>query len=214
MKRLHRKDLFGWSVFDEGLDIDFNSVAWIREGGNVLIDPLPLTPHDEEHLRSLGGAAWIVITNSAHVRAAEALAVKFGARLAGPADEKGEFPIACARWLEDGEEVVPGLVAFTLDGSKTPGELALLLERSTLIAGDLIRSHQAGSLMMLADAKLESKSDAERSVWRLLDQKEIDAVLVGDGWHVFRDGWTRLHEVVAPVVAEAKSARVGFQARS
>ena len=75
MKRLHRKDLYGWSSYSEKLDIDFSSVAWIREGGNVLVDPLPMTPHDLEHLEKLGGAAWIVVTNKDHVRgAAEARA--------------------------------------------------------------------------------------------------------------------------------------------
>jgi hypothetical protein len=31
-----------------------------------------------------------------------------------------------------------------LNGSKTPGELALVLEKTTLITGDLVRAHQAG----------------------------------------------------------------------
>ena len=46
MKRLHRSDLYGWSVFDEGLNIDFHSVLWVRPEGNVVIDPLPLRDHD------------------------------------------------------------------------------------------------------------------------------------------------------------------------
>jgi metallo-beta-lactamase superfamily protein len=37
----------------------------------VLIDPLPLSAHDEQHLRELGGAQWIVVTNSSHVRGAK-----------------------------------------------------------------------------------------------------------------------------------------------
>ena len=45
MKRLHRKDLFGWSRFHEPLDIDFNGLAWIRPEGNVLIDPVPMSAH-------------------------------------------------------------------------------------------------------------------------------------------------------------------------
>jgi hypothetical protein len=34
MKRLHRADLYGWSRFHEPLDLDFNSVLWVRAGGS------------------------------------------------------------------------------------------------------------------------------------------------------------------------------------
>ena len=90
----------------------------------MLVDPLPMTPHDLEHLEKLGGAAWIVVTNKDHVRGAAELAQRFGARLAGPAAEQTDFPLRCQRWLGDGDEVVPGLTALALEGSNTPGELA------------------------------------------------------------------------------------------
>src|SRR5215475_12772992 len=138
MKKLHRRDLFSWSVFSERLDIDFNAYCWTRPDGNVLIDPLPMTPHDREHLDRLGGAAWIVITNSAHVRGAAELAAALGARVAGPSGERETFPIPVDRWLADGEEVFPGARVHAFEGSKTPGELALLLG-DTLITGDLVR---------------------------------------------------------------------------
>src|SRR5690242_21774395 len=109
MKRLHRRDLFCWSEFDARLDIDFNSFAWIREGGNVLVDPLPLSEHDRKHLRELGGAAWIVVTNSSHVRGAKEIAAEFGCKIAAPSAEQAWFAIPCDRWLKDGEEFLPGL---------------------------------------------------------------------------------------------------------
>src|SRR5262245_10565977 len=124
MKRLHRTDLFGWSQFNEERNIDFNSVLWTREDGNVVIDPLPLSLHDAEHLKQLGGVSLIIITNSDHVRASVHLATSTGARLVGPQAESASFPIACDRWLADGEEVVAGLRAYEMTGSKTPGELA------------------------------------------------------------------------------------------
>ena len=61
MKRLHRDDIYGWSVFDERLDIDFHSVVWVRPDGNVVIDPLPLSEHDRAHLEQLGPVSTIVI---------------------------------------------------------------------------------------------------------------------------------------------------------
>ena len=63
LKRIHvvtvdelaqRSDLFGWSAYQPSRHIDFNSVLWARPDGNVLVDPLPLVPEDEAHLREHG----------------------------------------------------------------------------------------------------------------------------------------------------------------
>lgn len=186
MKRLHRSDLFAWSAFNEDRNIDFHSILWVREGGNVAVDPLPLSQHDQAHLQALGPLGTIVITNSDHTRAAKPLAALTGARVLGPAAEQDR--IDCDAWLADGDEVVPGLVAMALNGSKTPGELALLLDASTLITGDLIRAHEGGRLCLLPDAKLTDKSAARASVERLAALPGIEAVLPGDGWPVFNDG--------------------------
>ena len=189
MKRLHRPDLFTWSCFDESRDIDFNSVAWIRPDGNVLIDPLPLSEHDRVHLQRLGGAALVIVTNGDHTRAAEAIAKEFGAALQGPRAEREGFPLACERWLGDGDEPVPGLRVFELHGSKTPGELALVLDGTTLITGDLIRAHAATTLHLLPEAKLTDRAQAVASIKRIADTcPQIDTVLVGDGWPLFHGG--------------------------
>jgi glyoxylase-like metal-dependent hydrolase (beta-lactamase superfamily II) len=189
MKSLHRPDLYGWSRFDEARNLDFNSVAWVREGGNVLIDPLELTAHDRDHLEKLGGVALIVITNSEHRRACESVAAAFGAKVLMPRGEGGS--------LGHGDAVVPRLTAFEMHGSKTPGELALVLDDTTLITGDLIRAQRGGRLNLLPDAKLKDKAKALESVRALIAaHPKIDAVLVGDGWPAFRDGLTRLKELV------------------
>jgi len=196
MKRLHRPDLFGWSAFDESRNLDFHSVVWVRAGGNVTIDPLPLSPHDRKHLDELGGVALVVVTNSDHTRAAEALAKECGARLAGPAAERALFPFACDVWLADGDEPVPGLVAIALEGSKTAGELALVIEGATLVTGDLVRAHEGGRLTTLPAAKLRDAALAAASVRRLAALPGVDAVLVGDGWPIFRGAGEALRELV------------------
>jgi hypothetical protein len=197
MRLLHRPDLFGWSVFDTSRNIDFHGLAWIRPGGNVLVDPLPMSEHDLAHLTALGGAKHVVITNSDHTRAAQALAAHFAAELCGPSAERDSFPVPCTRWLRDNDEVVPGLRVRELAGSKTPGELAFVLEDTTLITGDMVRAHQGGRLNLLPDAKLKNREHAVASVERLVrDYPRLDAVLVGDGWPVFRDGLARLRELV------------------
>ena len=79
MKSLHRPDLFAWSRFDEARNVDFSGTLWVREAGNVVIDPMPLSAHDRAHLDALGGAALIVVTNSDHLRAAVELAFPLAA---------------------------------------------------------------------------------------------------------------------------------------
>lgn len=193
MKSLHRSDLFAWSRFDETRNLDFNSIAWVRPQGNVLIDPLELSAHDEKHLQSLGGAALIIVTNSEHLRATESLAKTFGAKVWGPRAEKNVF--RADRWLAQGEEALPGLLVHELSGSKTPGELALVLGGTTLITGDLIRGQKAGSLNLLPDAKLKDKAAAQASIKALITHS-LETVLVGDGWHLFQGGRLRLAELL------------------
>ena len=196
MKSLHRNDLFGWTEFNPARNIDFHSLLWVREGGNIVVDPLPMSKHDEAHLHELGKIAWIVITNSDHTRQSQTLAEATGAKLAGPAGEQETFPFSCDRWLTDGDEIVPGLTAYECHGSKTPGELALLLD-DILITGDLIRAQRGGDLNLLPDAKLSDPEQARASVRRLATLGHISSVLVGDGWHIFREGQARLEELVA-----------------
>ena len=196
MKRLHRPDLFGWSVFDESRNIDFHGLFWRRDAGNVMVDPLPLSTHDAAHVDELGGVALVIVTNSDHVRDAESVRKRWGASVAGPAAEKGSFPIACDRWLSEDDEPVAGLRVLELDGSKTPGELALLIDGGTLVTGDLVRAHEGGRLTMLPDAKLSDRQRALESVRRLAALESIDAVVPGDGWPVFRGGRDALRAIV------------------
>ncbi len=186
MKSLHRPDLYAWSIFDEARNVDFHGLCWVREEGNVLIDPLPMTPHDQAHLAEVGGVDHIVITNSDHTRDVEALKERWGATVYGPRAEMGAF--RADKWVGDGDEIVPGLGVIELNGSKTPGELALLLQGTTLITGDLVRAHRAGALMMLPAAKLTDPALAASSIRRLASMPGIEAVLVGDGWQVFSGG--------------------------
>ena len=197
MKSLHRPDLFAWSAFDEARNVDFNGTLWVREAGNVVIDPMPLSPHDRAHLDTLGGAALIIVTNSDHMRAAAALAADTGALLAAPAAEREAISGAVGLWLEDGDTPTPGLGVYALDGSKTPGELALLLGGHTLVCGDLIRGQRGGGLNLLPAPKLSDPQAAARSVRRLAGIEQVQAVIVGDGWPVFRDGRARLAELAA-----------------
>ena len=195
MKKLHRSDLFGWSIFNEEPNIDFNSTLWVRSHGNVIIDPLPLIEHDKKHLESLGGAAHVIITNSDHIRDAEIISSMTGAKCWAPLAEKEQFPLQCDGWLQDGDEPISGIEIFSFNGSKTPGELAVLIDETTLITGDLIRAHEGGCLCIIPDAKLKNKDLAVKSIKRMASIKKIQAVIPGDGWPVFNEGHEALFEL-------------------
>ena len=199
MKLLHQSNLYCWTRFDEDRNIDFHSYLWVRDGGNVIFDPLPLTAHDEDHLKSLGSVSYIIISNSDHIRNAEVLAEQTGAEVWGPAGEKADFPINCTQWLSEGKKVIDGLDVYALNGSKTEGELAFIVEGQTLITGDLIRAHSGGKLCMIPDAKLQDVEQAKASVKRIASIKGIDAILTGDGWPVFRNGEQALSELNASI---------------
>jgi len=196
MKRLHRANLWSWSAFNPERNLDFHSTLWVRPSGNVAFDPLPQSEHDRKHLLELGPLAWIVVTNSDHVRDSLELARTTGAKLAGPAGERSSLPLPCERWLADGDRLVDELEVVAFEGSKTPGELGCILEGHTLITGDLIRAHEAAQLTLLPDAKLTDKPRALASIRRLAPYA-LDAVLVGDGWPIFRDGQRAIRELLA-----------------
>ncbi len=197
MKCLHRPDMYGWSQFDSARNIDFNSVLWVRHDGNVVVDPLPLTEHDYEHLEKLGGVQHIVVTNSDHIRDTRRLLERTRAKIHAPAAERGQFPFGVDHWLSAGDAPVAGIHTYVMSGSKTPGELALLVESTTLITGDLIRAHSGGQLDLLPPNKLTEGAAALESVRQLSQLGGIVAVLTGDGWPVFRDGTALLRELVA-----------------
>lgn len=188
MKALHKPNLFCWSVFNEARDLDFHSVFWTSAHGNVAIDPLPLSQHDRQHIAALGGLHDIIITNSDHVRGAAELAAASGARVWAPRLELERLEPLGARGTGDGDKPIAGIEVFELHGSKTPGELALLIEHHTLVVGDMVRGHWAGRLNLLPDAKLVDRAAALASLRRLTELSSIEAVLVGDGWPVFHGG--------------------------
>ena len=195
MKLLHEPHFYGWSRFDEARNLDFNSVLWVRPEGNVVVDPLPMNEHERRRLAALGGVAHVVITNSDHVRAAAELVASSGATLYGPDAERQAFPVACNVWLRAGDSPVPGMRVLVLEGSKTPGELALVIDETTLVCGDLVRGHRAGRLNALPADKLADSARAASSIRELLALRELRTVLVGDGWSVFREARAALEEL-------------------
>ena len=68
-----------------------------------------------------------------------------------------------------------------------------------LITGDLIRAHEGGALCLLPDKKLSDKRKAIASVRRVAALPELQALLPGDGWPVFRNAKAVLDELLSSV---------------
>jgi len=197
MKQLHKSNLFCWSRFNAERNIDFHSYFWQTKQVNLVFDPLPLSDHDYQHILDLGGVDLIVITNSDHIRDAENLSIKTGARICAPKAEQQQIGLNVELWLDSQSKIHPQATVFELKGSKTPGELAFLIDGDTLITGDLIRSHQANRLNMLPEQKLKDKTQAIQSIAELAALGGVDAVLVGDGWPIFSQGHFYLSELLS-----------------
>jgi uncharacterized cupin superfamily protein len=195
MKKTILEGLYLWSAFQPERGIDFNGFLWVRpDGGNVLIDPLPLDEARTAFVREKGGARWILITNADHWRATEALRGAFGAEVCAPAAEKERLARDGRRadHIFDGAGGLPAalrdeVVVLPVRGGKTAGEVALYLKPlHALVFGDVVRSHASGRLTLLGDDKLSDKAAVVESLRRAIPLP-FEAVLVGDGDCVFQD---------------------------
>ena len=194
MKHLMLGDIYSWSRFSEERQIDFNGHLWVRPGGNVLIDPVPMIDSDLAQLDGLGGADWIVITNRDHEREATFFKDRTGARIVAHSADADALTAAPDRTLLEGEEIVDGLVAIHLSHGKSPGEIALCWpERKVVLAGDLVVGAPMGRLTLLMDEKLADPPQAALALRKLM-ALDFDVLLVGDGHSVFHQARQRLIE--------------------
>lgn len=173
--------IYQWSRWQPDRGMDFNSFLLVRPDGNVAVDPLPLDEPGLAQLDALGGVSWIVLTNRDHQRATGVLRERYGARVLAGRTEAGLFTEPIDATFDDGEELLPGLVAIALEGAKTPGEVALELRASgAAIVGDAILGVPSGALSLLPDEKLADPQRlllSLRRVWAL----RLNALLLCDG---------------------------------
>ncbi len=104
----------------------FSSFLWVRDGGNVAFDPLPLSDDDARAIEALGGVATVLLTNRDHERGAAAMRERFASRVLSSRREAELFELRVDGTFD--RQVLPGLLAIPLDGAKTPGEVAFLTE--------------------------------------------------------------------------------------
>ncbi len=187
MKRVMFDDLYTWSVFNEEKQFDFNGYLWVREAGNILIDPVPMNESDARQLDALGGAALIVLTNRDHERDAAALQERTGAQIVAHEADAPLFGLTVDRAVADGEDIVPDLRVLHLAHGKSPGEIALLWrDGSVAFIGDYVWGHPVGSLALGAEPAVADPAQAALQLRKLLAERNLDALLLGDGHSILR----------------------------
>ena len=176
---------------------DFNGWLVRDERGNLCIDPVEPGPEVLERLEK-EGVARILLTNRNHVRAANAVRERTGARTAiHPAD--AEYARGRGAAIDADLSVGDRIGAFTVVGvpGKSPGEIALHdPRRRLLIVGDAVIGNPAGRLSLLSERVMDDPAGLRSSVRGLLGL-DVDVLLVGDGASILSGARARLEELVA-----------------
>ena len=189
--------VFTWPWFSSRHGYDFNGSFVRHGGGNLCIDPVE--PSDEV-LDQLAkeGVAQLLLTNRNHVRAANRVRERTGARVAiHPADAAyaREQGARIDAELHAGERVGPFLVIGV--PGKSPGEVALFdAARRLLVVGDALIGNPAGHLSLLSEKVMDDPA-LLRSSLRSLLALDFEAVQVGDGTPIIAGARERLAELVA-----------------
>jgi glyoxylase-like metal-dependent hydrolase (beta-lactamase superfamily II) len=189
-------DVLTWSWFSEPHGYNFNSLLIPDRDGNLCIDPVE---PNVEMLNELArkGVSRILLTNRNHVRAANRVRERTGARsYIHPADAayaKGQGAILDGD-LREGEKIGP-LEVIGVSG-KSPGEVAFMWpDRKALIVGDAVIGNPPGKLSLLREKVMDDPAQLRRSIKQLLEL-DFDNLLVGDGVSIIGNAKQRLRELV------------------
>ena len=185
-------DIRTWSWFSTPHGYNFNGLLIAHPQGNICIDPVEASAADlEEIVRAQ--PTRILLTNRNHVRAANLVRERTGARVAiHPADAPhalGQKAVIDDE-LHIGERVGP-LTVVAVPG-KSPGEVALHWpERKILIVGDAVIGNPPGQCSLLREQVMDEPARLRESVRGLL-ALDFDSLLVGDGVPILSGARERL----------------------
>jgi glyoxylase-like metal-dependent hydrolase (beta-lactamase superfamily II) len=190
-------DIRTWAWLSAPHGYNFNGLLIAHPQGNICIDPVEASAADlEEIVRAR--PARVLLTNRNHVRAANRVRERTGARVAiHPAD--APYARSQGAVIDDelrvGERVGP-LSVVAVPG-KSPGEVALHWpERKILIVGDAVIGNPPGRCGLLREQVMDDPTGLRASVRNLL-ALDFDTLLVGDGVSIMSGAKERLRELVA-----------------
>ncbi len=195
--------IFTWPWFSARHGYNFNGYLVRHAGGNLCIDPVEPDAMTLDEIARLG-VGRILLTNRNHVRAANAIRSRTGARTAIHPDDAAHARSQSAEiddTLAVGERVGPLLVVGV--PGKSPGEIALHWpERRLLIVGDAVIGNPPGRCALLPDKVMDDPLRLHASVRQLLDL-DFDTLLVGDGEAILSEAKARLRELIGSLRNES-----------
>jgi glyoxylase-like metal-dependent hydrolase (beta-lactamase superfamily II) len=189
-------DVLTWSWLSEPHGYNFNGLLIPDPAGNLCIDPVEPS---EEVLDEVArrGVSRILLTNRNHVRAANRIRERTGARCCiHPEDAAYAKKQGCVvdDEIRAGEKI--GVLDVIGASGKSPGEVAFLWHaRKVLIVGDALIGNPPGHLSLLRESVMDDPRRLRRSVEDLL-ALDFDTILVGDGVSVIGNAKRRLKELV------------------
>jgi glyoxylase-like metal-dependent hydrolase (beta-lactamase superfamily II) len=190
-------DIRTWQWFSTPHGYNFNGLLIAHPAGNFCIDPVEPAAADLEEIVHARPTR-VLLTNRNHVRAANLVRERTGARVAiHPADAAYARSQGAAidDELRTGERVGP-FVVIGVPG-KSPGEVALHWpERKILVVGDAVIGNPPGRCGLLREQVMDDPARLRESV-RALFAIDFDTLLVGDGVSVMNGAKERLGELVA-----------------
>jgi glyoxylase-like metal-dependent hydrolase (beta-lactamase superfamily II) len=174
-------DIFTWSWFSEPHNYNFNGHLVRHADGNLCIDPVE--PGDGVLDEIAGeGVARVLLTNRNHVRAANQVRARTGARTAIHPDD-ADYARGQGAEIDDalrvGERVGP-LAVVGVPG-KSPGEVAI--------------GNPPGRCGLLPERVMDDPRRLRESVGKLLEL-DFDTLLVGDAKPILAGAKERLEELV------------------
>jgi len=189
--------IFTWPWFSQPHGYNFNGWLVCHPEGNLCIDPVePTTEALAELTRH--SVSRILLTNRNHVRAANQVRARTGARTAIH-PEDATYARGQKADLDDELRVGEKIGPFVIVGvpGKSPGEIALhWLERRILLVGDSVIGNPPGRCNLLPERVMDDPARLRASVKQLLTL-DFDTLLVGDGELILQDAKERLRELVA-----------------
>jgi len=189
-------DVLTWSWFSEPHGYNFNGLLIPVPDNNICIDPVEPNEAVLSELVRMG-VSRILLTNRNHVRAANKVRERTGARCyIHPEDAayaRAQGAVIDGE-LHEGEKIGP-LEVIGVSG-KSPGEVAFLWpSRKTLIVGDAVVGNPPGQLSLLRERVMDDPARLRRSVQQLL-ALDFDTILVGDGVSIVENAKHQLRELV------------------
>ena len=189
-------DVFTWPWFSEPHGYNFNGFLVRDSHGNFCIDPVEPPADVLEEIARLG-VSRILVTNRNHVRAANKIRARTGAKTS---IHPGDADYARSQGAEIDGELRPGETCGPLHvigvPGKSPGEVALHWpERKILFVGDCVIGKPPGYCGLLAEKVMDDPKRLRQSV-QTLTQIDFDTLLVGDGAPILSGAKDRLAELV------------------